>query len=167
MLFLRFPARHMLVLGALSLLTWSSAFAEKPEWNKNNGPDRKQPSSEARHKDAGKRQRDEARPGSYFRDEHRVAIRDYYGREYGAGKRCPPGLAKKANGCLPPGQAKKWQLGHVLPRDVIYYAVPPAVLVQLGSPPSGHKFVRVAGDILLIAMGTGMVIDAIQDLGRL
>jgi len=40
------------------------------------------------------------------------------------------------------------------------------VLVQLGPPPSGHKFVRVAGDILLIAIGSGMVIDAIQDLGR-
>jgi hypothetical protein len=27
----------------------------------------------------------------------------------GAGKDCPPGLAKKDNGCLPPGQAKKQQ----------------------------------------------------------
>lgn len=161
-----FPSRRVLVLLAAILLSGTSAFAEKPAWNKDNGPDRKRPSSEARREDAGKRQRDEVRPGAYFRDEHRVAIRDYYGREYGAGKRCPPGLAKKANGCLPPGQAKKWQVGHVLPRDVIYYAVPPAVLVQLGPPPSGHKFVRIAGDILLIAIGTGMVIDAIEDLGR-
>jgi hypothetical protein len=29
---------------------------------------------------------------------------------YGAGG-CPPGLAKKNNGCLPPGQAKKFRVG--------------------------------------------------------
>jgi Ni/Co efflux regulator RcnB len=33
-------------------------------------------------------------------------------------------------------------------------------------PPSGYRYVRVASDILLIAAGTGMVVDAIQDLGR-
>ena len=34
---------------------------------------------------------------------------DAYGRVYAfnAGGGCPPGLAKKRNGCLPPGQAKK------------------------------------------------------------
>jgi|SRR6476646_1428039 hypothetical protein len=43
---------------------------------------------------------------------------DYYnyGDAYGGG--CPPGLAKKHNGCLPPGQAKKlyrgqrWESGY-------------------------------------------------------
>jgi len=39
--------------------------------------------------------------------------------------------------------------------------------VQFGPPPSGHRYVRVAGDILLIALGTGLVVDAIQDLGRM
>lgn len=41
---------------------------------------------------------------------------DYYrdGRYYGAN--CPPGLAKKNNGCLPPGQAKaSWSVGQRLP----------------------------------------------------
>jgi Ni/Co efflux regulator RcnB len=37
----------------------------------------------------------------------------------------------------------------------------------LGTPPAGHKFVRVASDILLIAVGTSLVVDAIEDLGRL
>jgi hypothetical protein len=32
---------------------------------------------------------------------------------------CPPGLAKKHNGCMPPGQAKKWQIGHQLPREFV------------------------------------------------
>ena len=30
-----------------------------------------------------------------------------HGYSYGYGGGCPPGLAKKNNGCLPPGQAKK------------------------------------------------------------
>jgi hypothetical protein len=153
------------------------ALAEKPDWKEDNGYQQKRESNESRREDLrerdgarrdydGRRQREEVRLGGYFRDDHRVVIRDYYGREYGAGRRCPPGLAKKNTGCLPPGQAKKWAVGHVLPRDVIYYAVPPAVLVQLGPAPYGHRFVRVAADILLIAIGTGMVIDAIEDLGR-
>jgi Ni/Co efflux regulator RcnB len=68
---------------------------------------------------------------------------------------------------MPPGQARKWNIGRPLPREVIYYDVPPALLVQFGRPPSGHRYVRVASDILLIALGTGMVLDAIQDLGRM
>jgi Ni/Co efflux regulator RcnB len=36
----------------------------------------------------------------------------------------------------------------------------------LGYPPAGHRYVRVAADILLIAVGTGMVVDAIEDIGR-
>jgi hypothetical protein len=36
----------------------------------------------------------------------------YYGGQYGyAQANCPPGLAKKNNGCLPPGQAKKLRIG--------------------------------------------------------
>jgi hypothetical protein len=103
---------------------------------------------------------------AYFHDEHREIIRNYYGQTYPGAYRCPPGLAKKNNGCMPPGQAKLWRRGHVLPREVIYYDIEPDVLVRLGPPPSGHRFVRVAGDILLIAIGTGLVMDAIEDLGR-
>jgi Ni/Co efflux regulator RcnB len=65
---------------------------------------------------------------------------------------------------MPPGQAKKWALGRPLPRGVIFYELPPSVLVQLGAPPAHHRFVRVAQDILLIAVGTGMVVDAIDNL---
>src|SRR4051812_20834350 len=58
-----------------------------------------------------------------FGDEHRQAVREYYGDSYGG--RCPPGLAKKNNGCMPPGQAKRWERGRPLPPDVVYYQVPP------------------------------------------
>ena len=106
------------------------------------------------------------RAGVHFVDQHRVYIRDYYGEEYRRGF-CPPGLAKKNNGCMPPGQARKWAVGRPLPRDVIFYDLPPNVVVKIGAPPTGQRYVRVAADILLIAIGTGMVIDAIQDLGRM
>ena len=87
---------------------------------------------------------------------------------YGYGHSCPPGLAKKHNGCLPPGQAKKrWTIGRPLPREVIFYNLPPTLVVELGVPPPGYRFVRVANDLLLIAIGTGMVLDAVTDLGRL
>ena len=109
--------------------------------------------------------RDKGSPRGHFVDQHRVIVREYYAGEFRGG-RCPPGLAKKHNGCMPPGQAKKWQLGRSLPHDVVYYDVPQPLLVQIGPPPSGHRYVRVASDILLIAIGTGMVVDAIQDLGR-
>ncbi len=105
-------------------------------------------------------------PGSYFNDGQRRYVHQWYGEQYRAG-RCPPGLAKKNNGCLPPGQAKKWSVGHVLPAGVVYYPVPQSVVVQLGVPPAGYQYVRVANDILLLAIGSRMVVDAITDLGRM
>ena len=83
-------------------------------------------------------------------------MRDYYGSQFQSG-RCPPGLAKKHNGCMPPGQVKKWELGRPLPRPLV---------LQFGQPPAGYRYVRVAGDILMIAVGTALVVDAIRDLGR-
>lgn len=105
-----------------------------------------------------------ARVNAYFGDHQRAVVRDYYRDSFKHGH-CPPGLAKKHNGCMPPGQARKWQLGRPLPRDVVYYDLPSQVVVGLGVPPAGHKYVRVAADILLIAVGTGIVVDAINDLG--
>jgi Ni/Co efflux regulator RcnB len=102
----------------------------------------------------------------YFNDQQRNVIDNYYRKEYHSGH-CPPGLAKKNNGCMPPGQAKKWRKGHPLPHDVIYYDLPSAVVVQLGRPPEGHRYIRVASDILLMAVGTGMIVDAIQDLNSM
>ena len=102
----------------------------------------------------------------HFSQEHRGYVRDYYAGEFRSGN-CPPGLAKKRNGCMPPGQAKKWSVGRPLPADVVIYEVPRDLTVRLGPPPSGYKYVRVAADILMIAVGTNMVVDAISDLSRI
>jgi Ni/Co efflux regulator RcnB len=107
----------------------------------------------------------EAKGLHHFGDHDRVVVRDYY-IEAGHSGHCPPGLAKKNNGCLPPGQAKKWAIGRPLPPTVVYAPVPSALVVQLAPPPAGYRYVQVAGDILMLAAGTHMVVDAIQDLGR-
>jgi Ni/Co efflux regulator RcnB len=97
--------------------------------------------------------------------DQRNIVRDYYGAQIAQG-RCPPGLAKKNNGCQPPGQAKKWSRGRPLPHDVVYHALQRDLAIRLNAP-MGAKYVRVAADILLIAAGTGVVLDAIEDLGRI
>jgi Ni/Co efflux regulator RcnB len=104
--------------------------------------------------------------GGYFGEPQRTAARSYYGDARRGGKACPPGLAKKNNGCMPPGQARKWAVGQPLPRDVTYYPVPQQLVVSFGVPPAGYRYVRVAADILLIAVGTRMVVDGMQDLIR-
>ena len=100
-----------------------------------------------------------------FSEGDRIAVRDYYGTAFEGG-RCPPGLAKKNNGCMPPGQAKKWAMGRPLAPDVVFHDLPDALRLRLSLPPVGYRYVRVAGDILLIAAGTGMVAAAIEDLAR-
>jgi hypothetical protein len=144
-------ALGMLVAG---MLLSRPVIADKPPW------------AGAGKGKGGNAQAQPARSGTYFGDSHRVTVREYYGNEFRRGH-CPPGLAKKNNGCMPPGQAKKWHMGRPLPRDVIFYDLPPSLVVSIGTPPAGHRFVRVASDILLIAIGTGMVVDSIEDLGRL
>ena len=157
-----FPAGRLLVPLMVCLLAGGAAWAEKPDWAGNGG---KHKQKDRQEESRSGEPRIEVRVGAYFGDQQRDAAREYYTKQYSA-KRCPPGLAKKNNGCMPPGQAKKWSVGHALPRDVIYYPVPNTVSVRLGVPPSGYRYVRVANDILLIAIGTSMVVDAIEDLMR-
>lgn len=69
-----------------------------------------------------------SRIGRYERtsvDRDGNGIRDRDERYAGGGKACPPGLAKKNNGCLPPGQAKKiFGVGDRLPASYSSYNVP-------------------------------------------
>ena len=163
----------MLPLVLIGALIAGSAWAEKPEWaGQGKGGKHEQKENRSENRVDGKKDSAvgvapaQVSVGGYFGAPQRVVVQEYYGQQYRAG-RCPPGLAKKNNGCLPPGQAKKWAVGQSLPSDVRYYPVPQSVVVQLGAPPAGHKYVRVAADILLIAVGSGMIVDAIQDLGRI
>jgi Ni/Co efflux regulator RcnB len=101
-----------------------------------------------------------------FEDRQREMAREYYKREYHDRGRCPPGLARKHDGCMPPGQERMWRRGEPLPRDVEYQPVPHDLAERMGPPPRGYRYVDVAGDILMIAVGTAVVVDAIDDLNR-
>jgi Ni/Co efflux regulator RcnB len=160
----------VLFFSIVTIFTVSGlAQAEKPSWaggGKGEKQEQNKKSGGGKGQDGGKAsgyQGDDVKVNVFFGDQQRDVVRNYYSREYRSGH-CPPGLAKKNNGCMPPGQARKWQVGRPLPHDVVYYDLPADVVVQLGTPPAGHRFVRVASDILLMAVGTGMVVDAIQDL---
>jgi hypothetical protein len=97
-----------------------------------------------------------------FEDTHRNAVRTYWVETYGVGN-CPPGLAKKANGCLPPGQARKrYVVGRRLPSTVVYSPVPQVLVTRLGPAPAGYEYVVVDGDVLKLAVGTRLVVDAID-----
>ena len=166
----------VLVLLIAAMLALAPAIAAQPPWAGGGKGEKDGQKGKREHQKSEKGNSDKSssrdttgstvRQGAYFSDQHRVIVHDYYGEQFRTG-RCPPGLAKKGNGCMPPGQAKKWTIGRPLPRDVIFYNVPRELVVQIGVPPAGYRYVRVASDILLIAVGTAMVIDAIQDLGKM
>ena len=166
-----------LTLAAAGVLFTTGALAEKPDGNGKGKPDKAEKHSKSNKGDKGHRddgpghaknkgngnsndKGHEVRVGGYFNDAQRPVARSYFENQYRTG-RCPPGLAKKNNGCMPPGQARKWSVGQHLPRDVVHYSLPPSVVVQLGAPPQGHRYVRVGADILLIALATQLVVDAI------
>lgn len=135
----------------------------KPKENRRTSPHEHGPRMRARENAPAGTDAGSIAIGSYFYERQRDAAREYYGRDENRGF-CPPGLAKKGTDCQPPGQAKKWRRGYPLPAGVVYYDVPRSVVLTLGVPPSGYRYVRVASDILLIAIGTSMVVDALEDL---
>ncbi|HYW55340.1 MAG TPA: DUF1236 domain-containing protein [Polaromonas sp.] len=114
-------------------------------------------------KDA-KRERKEVQPGTYFNDQQRTVVRQYYTQNYTNGKKCPPGLAKKNNGCMPPGQVRNWAVGQPIPSGVTTYSVPQPVIVQLPPAPYGYRYTRIGGDIVLVEQKNNLIVDIIQGL---
>jgi hypothetical protein len=101
-----------------------------------------------------------------FSDRDREAVRGYWIETYGRDN-CPPGLAKKNNGCLPPGIAKKrYVVGQALPTAIVIAEPPPVLAKRIGPAPAGYQYVVVDGDLLKLAIGTRMVVDAISSLVR-
>lgn len=99
-----------------------------------------------------------------FGHHERDAVNAYFLETYGRGN-CPPGLAKKGNGCLPPGQAKKrYVIGRPLPRGLVLGPIPAGLAVRIGPPPRGYRYGIVDGDLLKLAVGTLLVVDAIDGL---
>lgn len=98
----------------------------------------------------------------------RRIVYGYYRTEY-ANVRCPPGLARKGNGCLPPGQVYArprpvYVVGQPLPPTVIYQPVPPVLIERLEPVPPGYGYVQVDNDVLLMDMTSRMIADIVNDL---
>ena len=146
-------SRIILAALAAAVLSGAPALADKPPHAK----DKDKPKA---RKEAAAAER-ESRPAAGFGDRDRTAWRDYWRDTYGRGN-CPPGLAKKNNGCLPPGQAKKrYVVGGRLPADVVWRPLPDRLVPVFGPPPAGYTYGIVDGDVLKLAIGTRMVVDAI------
>ncbi len=97
-------------------------------------------------------------------DNDRRVVSTYYRDEFSRGN-CPPGLAKKDNGCLPPGQAKKmWVVGQPLPPQVVYYPLPPTLYSRLTPPPYGYEYVRVDDDVLLMQSASRSILNILTNL---
>jgi hypothetical protein len=99
-----------------------------------------------------------------FLDSDRTAVRTYWVDTYGRGK-CPPGLAKKGNGCLPPGiAAKRYVVGQPLPRTIVVDRVPTVLVPRLRPAPAGYEYAIVDGDVVLMRSNSRLIADAIVNL---
>ena len=156
------PAR-LAVLALTALLASTGALADKGDKGGKHGHGNKheQRDDDRRYDD----RRDDISIQVYFGNNDRRIVNEYYAPEFRAGH-CPPGLAKKGNGCMPPGQAKKWRKGQPLPQGVAYYELPHDLVYRMPPPPPRHRYVRVGSDILLLSIGSGIVVDAMIDIGR-
>lgn len=98
------------------------------------------------------------RPDNFFDRNEEALVRRYFGTVVA----CPPGLAAKNNGCLPPGQAKKvYRVGAILPRDAFLAPLPGELLGRLPVAPNGYYYGRYNGDVYLIENTTRRVVDTI------
>ena len=156
-------------LAIASLLFAGTAFAKDKGDDHDNGGGKhgnkhSQKEDRKAEKKAEKREREEIKQGAYFNDQQRTFAREYYTTTYKDGKRCPPGLAKKNNGCLPPGQVRNWAVGQPVPRNVIVYPVAQPVIRMLPPAPVGYRYERIGGDIVLVQQQSNIIVDIIQVL---
>lgn len=77
-----------------------------------------------------------------------------------AAKDCPPGLAKKAVPCVPPGQVKVWTKGAILPENVIWQRLDDWRRLGLPRPGAGEAYVRVDDEVLLLGLATRVVLQS-------
>ena len=87
-------------------------------------------------------------PGAYFDDKDRAAVRKYY--------QAHPLAAQAAN----------WQIGQPVPRGAAVAALPGDLRANLPRLPPGHRYLRVGGEVVLVAAGSQMVVDGISRAPR-
>lgn len=169
--------RHILivalVLGAIAVATPASAkrpdykhYEGSAEYEDDHGRGRGRGSDDSYdHHRSGDHNRYEDRRGFELRfdDDRRQRARTYMRETYRP--HCPPGLAKKHNGCLPPGQAKRYEIGGHLPHG--HRPIPDTLLVRMGPPPHGTFYAMVDQDVLLVTEATKKILDAVTLLSAM
>ncbi len=140
----RFMFQMSLILALVFSGIWSAgtAFADKPEWagDKKQEKYRHEQKSENRgydktpaHGFTDEKSRNGDWKSEYFSEKNKKFIHEYYSDRFRKGH-CPPGLLKRTTVACPPGQAKMWEKGKPLPREVIFHDLPSTILGQLGAP---------------------------------
>ena len=166
---LSFNTRHLVGLAIASMLMAGPAFAKDKGDDHGNGGGKhgnkhSQKNEDKAEKKAEKREREDIKQGAYFNDQHRTYARQYYSTTSKDGKRCPPGLAKKNNGCMPPGQVQDLVVGKPIPSNVKVYQVAQPVIQKLPPAPAGYRYERIGVDIVLFQQQNNIVVDVIKGL---
>ena len=144
-------SKKTLVAALLATLALSPAFADKGGHGKG-GDKHDRVEHVERHHD-----RHDGRDGRFDRDDRVVILDRHHVRS------CPPGLAKKHNGCLPPGQARKANrviIGQALPPGAVF-TVPRRTLSTLPPPPVGYRYAVVNNQVVLVGNNSNIVVDII------
>lgn len=145
----------IMLAGALAVVTASPALA------KGNGKGGKAEHSAKAHGKAASGRADDGRHTVRDRDGRLVRVRhdDLHHAN------CPPGLAKKNNGCLPPGQAKKrFAEGQRLPTSYRYLAVPDRYRSQINYNryDADDRFFYDDGQVYVVDRRTRLIEDIIR-----
>ncbi len=152
--------RLFFLLGFAAIcLANAPAFAKKPDFAEGGrgGQHNERPAQSGGHSSEGGH---EERVAKFFSDDKAKSVRLFMEEEHR--RDCPPGLAKKKNGCLPPGQAKKYAIGGMLPSG--YTRPSRGLLDVLGVPPAGTFYAMVDKDVLLVSEASKKIIDAVTML---
>ena len=145
--------KKLIILSLLVLSFSSPAFADKPAKVSDNGV----------FKSNGHFQHNDENVKFVIPSNDRNKILSYMKQNYRS--KCPPGLAKKNNGCLPPGQAKHYEIGQRPGVDT--RSVPQKLLDILSPPPRGASYRMVDNDVVLISQQNQQVLDAVSVLSAL
>lgn len=90
----------------------------------------------------------------------RQLILDYYARAAAGGT--GRGHGRGRGGGLPPGIQRRLERGGTLPPGIARQVLPPDLSRQLPFLPSGYARQIVGNDVLLVAIGTGLILDIIR-----
>ena len=156
---------RIVALAIASMFVAAPSFAkDKDDDGQGKGNKQSQKHEAKAEKQAAKQERKEIKAGAYFNEQHRARVREYYAKEYGDGRKCPPGLAKKHNGCMPPGQAQ-WDVGqHAAHGHSGVHRAPARAGLSAGRPRTATATHVIGNDIVLVQIQSNLIVDIIVDL---